>query len=330
MRQLWIKADPWDKDLVTTALESGADAVMVPSDNVGDAGKLGRIAIVAPGGDIVPGEDVVEMAVGSAGDEEEIIAESRNRIVIVKTADWKIIPLENLVARSDNIFVEVENMEEARTACGVLEKGVAGLVITQRDPVSAGQMIREFKGVGESLEMEELKISRVTSLGMGDRVCVDTCTLMGEGEGILVGNSSAVLFLVQAETLENPYVAPRPFRVNAGAVHCYTRLKGGGTKYLSELSAGHEVQVVSHEGSSTSAFVGRAKVERRPLLLVEAEGRLGKAGIILQNAETVRLMNPGGGACSVVNLASGDKVLGLLEENGRHFGSPVSERILEK
>jgi hypothetical protein len=79
---------------------------------------------------------------------------------------------------------------------------------------------------------------------MGDRVCVDTCTLMTEGEGILVGDTSSVLFLVQAETLENPYVASRPFRINAGAVHGYT-LTGTGTKYLAELCSGHEVRIVS-------------------------------------------------------------------------------------
>ena len=31
MKQIWVKVDPWDKKLVTTALESGADAVWVPA-----------------------------------------------------------------------------------------------------------------------------------------------------------------------------------------------------------------------------------------------------------------------------------------------------------
>lgn len=330
MRQFWIKADPWDKDLVTAALESGADAVMVPAGKVEDVGRLGKINIVAPGGDVVPGEDMVEMEVGSAEDEDAVISESRSRIVIVNTADWHIIPLENLVARSDNIFVEVTNVEDAKTACGVLEKGVAGIVISGCDPASAAAMVRELKYAPSPIDLEELTVSRITSLGMGDRVCVDTCSLMEEGEGMLVGNSSAALFLVQAETLENPYVAPRPFRVNAGAVHCYTRMKNGATKYLSELKAGHEVQIVSAAGQVTQAVVGRAKVERRPLLLVEAEGRLGKVGIILQNAETVRLVKPGGATASVVTLAPGDRVLGRLEEGGRHFGSAVVERIQER
>src|SRR5690606_41389355 len=59
---------------------------------------------------------------------------------------------------------------------------------------------------------------RSSDLGMGDRVCVDTCSLLADGEGMLVGNTSSAFLLVHPETLENPYVAPRPFRVNAGAV----------------------------------------------------------------------------------------------------------------
>ncbi len=314
---------------MTAALENGADAVIVPPENVNDVRSLGRIAVISAGGDMVPGEDVVEMGIESEVDEDAIVAESRRCRVIVKTTDWRIIPLENLVARSDNIFVEVRTAEEARTACGVLEKGVAGMVVTMHDPASAGRMVRDLKEATQPLKLEELSICRITSLGMGDRVCVDTCTLMSEEEGILVGNNASVLFLVQAETLENPYVAPRPFRVNAGAVHCYTRT-GTGTKYLAELSSGDEVQIVSAEGSTAPAIVGRAKVERRPLLLVEAEGRCGKGGVVLQNAETVRLVKPGGEAVSVAALVVGDRILGHFEEGGRHFGMPVNERISER
>ena len=30
MRKIWVRVDPWDKKIVTTALEGGADGVMVP------------------------------------------------------------------------------------------------------------------------------------------------------------------------------------------------------------------------------------------------------------------------------------------------------------
>ena len=91
---------------------------------------------------------------------------------------------------------------------------------------------------------------------MGDRVCVDTCSLLSDSEGMLIGNTSAGAFLVHAETLENPYVAPRPFRVNAGAVHAYATMPGGKTAYLSDLKAGDRVLISDSQGRTKEATVG--------------------------------------------------------------------------
>jgi 3-dehydroquinate synthase II len=165
---------------------------------------------------------------------------------------------------------------------------------------------------------------------MGDRVCVDTCSNLGLGEGMLVGNASNSLFLVHAESLENPYVAPRPFRVNAGPVHAYIRVPGAKTKYLGELNAGDEVLVVSHDGRSRPAVVGRAKVESRPLMLIIAEAGGREVTTILQNAETIRLTRPNGEAVSIVTLQPGDEVLVALEAGARHFGHKIQESIVEK
>jgi 3-dehydroquinate synthase II len=42
MRKIWIKVDPWDKNIVTTALEGGADGIMVPKGYSEKVKKLGR------------------------------------------------------------------------------------------------------------------------------------------------------------------------------------------------------------------------------------------------------------------------------------------------
>ena len=55
-----------------------------------------------------------------------------------------------------------------------------------------------------------------------------------------------------------------------------------------------------------------------------------KVSLILQNAETIRLVKEDGSAISVVSLAVGDKVLGSAMEGGRHFGMAIKETILEK
>ena len=153
---------------------------------------------------------------------------------------------------------------------------------------------------------------------------------MHEGQGALVGNSAGFLFLVQAETRENPYVAPRPFRINAGAVHAYIRAPEGRTRYLSELQAGDRVLVVDASGNTVEAVVGRSKIERRPLLLVEAETPSGRGGIVLQNAETICLTSPDGEAVSVGALEPGTRVLVAEEAAARHFGMAVDESIMEK
>jgi 3-dehydroquinate synthase II len=330
MKEVWVKVDPWKKELVTTALESGADAVVVPGDKVATVRGLGLIKTVSDEGDLKWGEDVVTVDIKSAGDEEQIVKLSRHKKVVVRTMDWSIIPLENLVARTSNIFVEANDLEEARTAAGILEKGVDGLIITHRSPARVREIITEIKSGQQELGLEKLRVNRVRPVGMGDRVCVDTCTMMGSGEGILVGNSSQALFLVHAESIENPYVAPRPFRVNAGPVHAYVLVPEGRTRYLSELKAGDEVVRINSTGHVMSLVVGRVKIERRPLLLIEAMAPNGPATTILQNAETIRLVRPDGEAASVLRLMPGDEVLGFVEEAGRHFGHKVTETITEQ
>ncbi|MFA4903246.1 MAG: 3-dehydroquinate synthase II [Desulfobaccales bacterium] len=330
MKKLWVKVDPWDKKLVTTALESGADAVWVPEGRTADVKALGLITVVAPDGDLVPGIDVQEVTILSTADEAEVIRLARQGPVLVRTPDWTIIPLENLVAQSGNIFMEVSDKDTALTALGVLEKGVDGLVVSAATPAVVKEIARLVKDVSPPVALTAARITELKPLGMGDRVCVDTCSNMGPGEGMLVGNSSGGLFLVHAESLENPYVAPRPFRVNAGPVHAYIRVPGDKTRYLGELKAGDEVLLINHQGRSSPAVVGRVKVERRPLMLVQAEANGREIGTILQNAETIRLTRPNGEAVSIVTLKPGDEILVALEETGRHFGHKIQETILEK
>lgn len=330
MKQVWVKADPWEKALVTAALESGADAVMVPEERVGDVRKLGVIKTVAAAGDLKWGKEVVYYDLRAAEDEEEIVRLSREKIVVVRTSGWRVIPLENLAARTGNIFVEVRNLEDAQMATGVLEKGVDGLVVVNQDPVTVREIVSKMKTVSGLVDLCTFSIESLRPVGMGDRVCVDTCTLMDGGEGILVGNSTQALFLVQAENTENPYAAVRPFRVNAGPVHAYVLLPEGRTRYLSEIRSGDPVLGVNWKGESRPLVVGRAKIEKRPLVLVTAEGPTGDAAIILQNAETIRLVRPGGESVSVAALKAGDEVLGYEETPGRHFGHKIQETIIEK
>ena len=331
MKKVWVKVVPWNKKLVTTAIEGGADAVLIPEGYSAKVKELGLITTVAVDGDLLLGQDVLEKEIRNKADENEAASLARSAKVIVRTTDWTVIPLENLVAQAQNIVAEVHSAEEARTALGILEKGVDTVLIATTDLAEVKRALKLVKeAAGEKVELAVARVTGVKPLGMGDRVCVDTCTNMGLGEGMLVGNSSAALFLIHAESVENPYVATRPFRVNAGPVHAYTRVPGGKTRYLSELAAGDEVLVVDWQGKSQVAAVGRTKVEKRPLMLITAEAAGKTIGTVVQNAETIRLTSPQGKALSVVKLKEGDEVLVVLEAAGRHFGMKVDETITEK
>lgn len=330
MRKIWVKADPWDKDIVTTALEGGADGIMVPKGYSEKVKQLGRIQTISEDGDLVLGKDVVVFKINSGEDEDEIAKLSQSRKVVLQTTDWTIIPLENLIAKGADVIAQVNTLKEAQTAFGILEKGVNHILFHTTDPIELKTSLTALKSEAVKTPLLTAEILEVTPVGMGDRVCVDTCTSMRPGQGMLVGNSSSGLFLVHAESISNPYVAPRPFRVNAGAVHAYTRVPGGKTRYLSELSAGDGVLIVDHEGNTQVAAVGRVKIEKRPLMLVRAAIADREVTTILQNAETIRLTDPKGAAVSVVSLKSGDKVLVAVEESGRHFGMKIDETITEK
>ncbi len=130
--------------------------------------------------------------------------------------------------------------------------------------------------------------------------------------------------------LESEYVASRPFRVNAGPVHAYVMTPGNKTRYLSEIEAGDEVLTVDKEGNSKTVVVGRVKIEKRPLMLVEAEYNGIILRTLLQNAETIRLVKEDGTPISVSELKVGDKIMIYLDPNARHFGMAIEESIIEK
>lgn len=330
MRKLWVKADPWDKKIVTTALEGGADGIMVPKGFSQKVKELGRIQTISEDGDLKLGKDVVFFTITSGEDEEKIVKLSQNKRVILECTDWTVIPLENLIAKGAKVIAQVRDLKEAQTAFGILEKGVDHVLFHTDDVIELKKALSWFRSEGDKISLQAAEIVEVRSVGMGDRVCVDTCTSMDMGQGILVGNSSSALFLIHAESISNPYVSPRPFRVNAGPVHSYTRVPDGKTKYLSELSSGDQVMIVDFKGNTTTGIVGRLKIEKRPLMLVKAVFKGKEITSIVQNAETIRLTSPDGKAVSVVNLSPGNKVLVAMEEGGRHFGMKIEESITEK
>ncbi|GLI64247.1 hypothetical protein VaNZ11_007446 [Volvox africanus] len=332
--------------------------------------------------------------------------------LVLDARDWKVIPAENLVALAQplpsstghpfpavgappglQLLAVASTAEEARLMLEALEAGTAGVLLRSNDPVQVRNLLtyvsrRAAEKSGDPdalLHYSVAKVVGVRQLGLGDRVCVDLAGLMQPlarlpalpsqpGEGLLVGSFARCLALVHSECGESQYIASRPFRVNAGPVHAYVLCPDGRTRYLSELASGMEVVVADPAGRCRTAVVGRVKIERRPLVLVELatpaelKGKVDGAGevtqhsLMLQNAETVKLVGPPRGhaswagpkrveeregdvdaacsgvsgvdvawcAISVSELQPGDLVNVLLQPPARHTGIAVEEFILEK
>jgi len=327
---LWARIVPWDKERVEAALESGIGTLWVPDGCRERTRELGRMETVCAEGEIREGRDFRVIELRGKADEAAILDSPPDALWVVVPGEREVIPLENLVAWRRKVLVLARTPEEVVLYRGVLERGVYGIVLEADSPVRMREMAAAGMETDEKVPLVPSRITGISTLGIGDRVCVDTCSLIEGSRGMLTGNSSAGLFLVCAENRPNPYVLPRPFRVNAGAVHAYCRLPGGRTAYLSELASGSEVLLVNERGSGERASVGRVKVERRPMLMIRAEAPSGKEySVVLQNAETVRLVDPGGNALSVARIAAGDSVLLAEEAAGRHFGVAVDETIRE-
>jgi 3-dehydroquinate synthase II len=272
----------------------------------------------------------------SNADIEKIFTEAKKGLdfVIIEVKDWKIIPLENIIAKLHKMHTEIlalaRTPEEVRKMFSILEIGVDG-VIFEAGTISEVREAMVYLGTS-SFELREAKIIDIKEVGDGERVCVDTASMLHKGEGMLIGSRSNFLFLVHNESVGSSFTSPRPFRVNAGAVHCYTLSPDGTTKYLSELETGSEVLVIDSKGNARRATVGRSKIERRPMLMIKAQVGDEVGGIIAQDAETIRFVKPGGHLVSVTHLKKGDTVLVHAKTaTGRHFGMEVSdEYILEK
>jgi 3-dehydroquinate synthase II len=339
-RAVWVRSDHLTtynerKKLVSSALESGYVEIVIREEDK-ELKRIGRFdAIILRGRDLILDDEKIGelVEIRSPGDLANAVAlKDKVESVLIEAKDWKVIPLENLIAEfqrsNTRLIASAHTPEEARLFFETLEVGVSGVALT---PLSAAKL-RDFQKIASQelprLELEKAMVTKISPLGVGDRVCLDTCSIMKVGEGMLIGSQSACLFLINSESMESEYVAARPFRVNAGPVHAYVLTPSGKTRYLSELMGGDEVMAVDSEGKCRNLVIGRSKIERRPLLLLEVKVEERRFSTILQNAETIRMCTPSG-PMSISDLKVGQEVLVRVETGGRHFGTAIAETITE-
>jgi len=337
MKKLIVRADRSDdrkkrKDYVTCGLEAGIKTFVLRKGDE-EFEELGKFDTIYIDNGKILGDDYALVDIDTPGAQDIAMSMAgKKKGVMVTTSDWTIIPLENMIAKFGNTGTEIyacaSDTENAKLYLTTMEKGVDGIVIDIDDPLKINKFSSNLSCESRE-QLSEVTVVSVTPVEIGDRVCIDTCSMMVPGEGMLIGSYSNCLFLIQSESEDNGYVASRPFRVNAGAVHSYMEVPGGGTRYLSEISAGDTVLLCDRDGNTRVASVGRCKIEKRPLLMVAATDGKREYTVMLQNAETIKMVGPEG-AKSVTKVVPGDKLLAKIDSGGRHFGMAIEETISEK
>ncbi|MEU8695582.1 3-dehydroquinate synthase II family protein [Streptomyces sp. NPDC048665] len=263
------------------------------------------------------------------------VAASAAWTVVEFQQDPSKIPLEILLGATDKaegkLITVVTDLEDAEITLTVLERGPEGVLLRPAAVGEATALTDICQESTEQLQLEELTVTRLAHVGLGDRVCVDTCTHFRQNEGILVGSHATGMILVSSETHPLPYMPTRPFRVNAAALHSYSLTPANRTRYLAELRSGSELLAVDTDGRTRRVVVGRIKMESRPMLLIEAESPSGATvNVIAQDDWHVRVLGPGGSVHNITELKPGDVILGYALTDQRHVGYPIREFLHEQ
>src|ERR687892_1285634 len=116
--------------------------------------------------------------VSSNDDLEEIVIASSigPDLVIIETTNWKIIPLENIIARlhksGTKIYTTANSVDEVRTMFSVLEVGTDGVIFTTDNEKQVSDLGAFFEKI--NLPLQAARIVEIKDVGAGERVCIDT------------------------------------------------------------------------------------------------------------------------------------------------------------
>lgn len=306
------------------------------------------------------------------------VCERGDDFVVINIKHATYIPYELLLAKTEGkptivlrsipingLHEIVDDINQSLNAFSTMERGV-GVLFRARNIAAIESLSRNIAHrQGGALQLVPARVIEVQHTGLGHRVCVDATSMMSPEEGMIVGSTGWGGIFVCSETHYLPHMNLREFRVNAGAVHSYIWGPNDNVMYLSEMKAGSEVTCVDRSGKSRVICVGRAKIERRPLLKIRcavsldqvapelhsaveatlaSQRQVTPAGeklsafdqecihvnAFLQNDWHVRVMGADGQIRHGTLVRPGDDLLAHVDLPGRHTGLKVSEHILEK
>src|SRR5512136_1566183 len=156
-RLVWVGAFPSEdredvRSIVTAALEAGFDQIVL--DRLEDGlQRLGRFSpiLLRDGRLEFDGEEVGRLVTIQRPEDERAVRSLRGtaKHVVVRTEDWQIIPLENLIAAfqgsGTRLLVEAHDAAQAKLFFETMEVGVDGILLVPSNP-------KEIRAVRELLE----------------------------------------------------------------------------------------------------------------------------------------------------------------------------------
>ncbi|MFH1448767.1 MAG: 3-dehydroquinate synthase II [Candidatus Micrarchaeota archaeon] len=239
--------------------------------------------------------------------------------------NWEMLPPKTVVSLSKKmkLIAKVKNVDEAKELIDFPGKMIQGVLLSPTKTGDVRKLLRYLAGE-DQIDFNQAVVNSVKRVGIGARSYIDACEMMDETEGMLVGCTANAFVFIQAEVNQgDPHI--RPFRINTGAVSSYVLLSNNETKYLAELKLGDSVLIVDRKGKVRKAFVGRNRIEHRPMVLIEAKLGTGIVRAILQDSASVRVMTPKGSK-SVSKLRKGDKLLVHTRGKRRSKGETPMEK----
>ncbi len=255
-------------------------------------------------------------------------------LMIIEFKDPTNIPLELILATTQKsncrILKKVKDARDGEVSLMTMEAGADGLLLSTgniHEIVTLDKVMQRINQI--RLELKEAVVKKIKPAGMGTRVCIDTTSELTREEGMILGSTSNGGLLTCSETHFLPYMNLRVFRVNAGGIHLYVWGPNDQAVYLSDLRAGDKVYVVNARGEARVVTIGRLKIESRPLLLIECEIEGVSINTFIQDDWHVRMFGSKGEIRPSSEIKIGDKLLGYLDQPGRHVGLRIDETIKE-
>ena len=103
--------------------------------------------------------------------------------VIIEVKDWKIIPLENIIAKLHKIHTEIftvaKNVKEGRKMFSILDVGVDGVIFQTNSLTEVKETLVNLGS--KNFELKTAKVLDIQEVGDGERVCVDTASMLHKG-----------------------------------------------------------------------------------------------------------------------------------------------------